>query len=219
MDAVPPMPPKAPPIRRVINVAAFPGMARLNMLRMIDDATPTGDYQDPYVPIGGYPGIWGNRRASAAASAAAAEATLAAAAAAASRYRADTEVMADSAVLEEGRAAGTALPCSSGMSVVSNMASGATAAAVTAAPATASAATPNAATPQPPQSPPPNVMICFVCGVQQEAPARNDQPIRFCVRDGPPARCENCCTCEQCTEGVRIRIEASVQEYLQECSE
>ena len=55
--------------------------------------------------------------------------------------------------------------------------------------------------------------------LEQEAPARTDQPIRFCVREGPPARCETCCTCEQCTEGIRTRIEVSVQEYLQECCE
>ena len=44
-------------------------------------------------------------------------------------------------------------------------------------------------------------LTCAKCNYRQEflAPASEDEVVkRFCLKDGPPARCEGCCSCDAC---------------------
>ena len=44
-------------------------------------------------------------------------------------------------------------------------------------------------------------LTCVKCNYRQEflAPASEDEVVkRFCLKDGPPARCEGCCSCDAC---------------------
>ena len=58
-----------------------------------------------------------------------------------------------------------------------------------------------------------NSLQCDVCGVIQVVPPSRDSFIilRFCVREGPPCKCERCCMCMRC---MRYRIRTAVYMYL-----
>ena len=48
-------------------------------------------------------------------------------------------------------------------------------------------------------APPRQHMVCSVCFRVQAIPEEAGRNIRFCLNEGPPAKCGACCTCCQCT--------------------
>ncbi len=42
-------------------------------------------------------------------------------------------------------------------------------------------------------------VTCIVCDCRQQFPPPKDSVVkRFCLKEGPPAKCEVCCSCEHC---------------------
>jgi hypothetical protein len=42
-------------------------------------------------------------------------------------------------------------------------------------------------------------MTCVICNIRQQNPPPKDSVVkRFCLKEGPPAKCEVCCSCEHC---------------------
>ena len=49
-------------------------------------------------------------------------------------------------------------------------------------------------------------MQCSVCGIRRRVPPPSDSVhnVRFCLAEGPPAKCMHCCTCITCIHRTAV---------------
>ena len=59
---------------------------------------------------------------------------------------------------------------------------------------------------------PPNLLICSICNnVQMVPPPSNpSNTVRFCLAEGPPLKCERCCSCQACTYACTLKFIATL---------